>query len=357
MATFAEDRSSAGRRHRRGSSSRVARKYTHDPGGRVVVVDRRGTSILDTASPSRDAASPRGPRFATALAGQPMSPPGTRHSSTLGTDLLYVAVPIAASNGNEPTARCGSPIRPPRSTARDALLAAAGRDRRSRARRRDARRAPLRADADDARCRRSSGAAAAVGAGDLSFPGAGRRARRRSAPLAAQFNETVARLDAPARLAAGVRRRRLAPAAHAAGRAPAAAREPRAGRGRRRASATSRQRSPRSSGSRVSSTGCSRSPAPTPPSREPAAVDLDSARRQPPRGTGSRRPSGAASGSRHWSIRACSALATPGRARPGARQPALERARRLAAGIDDRGRGDGPAPKASSCTSSTRGRA
>ena len=77
-----------------------------------------------------------------------------------------------------------------------------------------------------------------------------------------------------ARLAAGVRRRRLAPAADAARRPPPAAREPRARRRRRREAATSTPRSPRSSGSRGSSTACSRSRARTRRARRPEPVDL-----------------------------------------------------------------------------------
>jgi signal transduction histidine kinase len=74
--------------------SGIARSYTQDTGGRVVVVDRRGREVVDSApTGSRDFATR--PEIARALAGEVAS--GIRHSRTLGTDLLYVAVPVASS--------------------------------------------------------------------------------------------------------------------------------------------------------------------------------------------------------------------------------------------------------------------
>lgn len=73
----------------------VAYKYRTDTGGRVVIVDRRGNAVIDT--------NPRGagvegfasrPEVGAALRGQVAA--GTRHSRTLGTNLLYVAVPVAS---------------------------------------------------------------------------------------------------------------------------------------------------------------------------------------------------------------------------------------------------------------------
>ena len=94
LATLAEDNLE----HRVTSPSvalsRVARSYAKSPGGRVVVVDRRGTSLLDTASRTRRSFASR-PEIASALRGAAAS--GTRHSTTLSTDLLYVAVPVASS--------------------------------------------------------------------------------------------------------------------------------------------------------------------------------------------------------------------------------------------------------------------
>ena len=74
--------------------SGIARTYTQDTGGRVVVVDRSGREVVDSApTGSRDFATR--PEVARALAGEVAS--GIRHSRTLGTDLLYVAVPVASS--------------------------------------------------------------------------------------------------------------------------------------------------------------------------------------------------------------------------------------------------------------------
>jgi signal transduction histidine kinase len=72
----------------------VARSYTRETGGRVVVVDRSGREVVDSApTGSRDFATR--PEIARALAGEVAS--GIRHSQTLGVDLLYVAVPVASS--------------------------------------------------------------------------------------------------------------------------------------------------------------------------------------------------------------------------------------------------------------------
>ena len=94
LATLAEDNLEHGVTAPSVALSRVAQSYGKSPGGRVVVVDRRGTSLLDTASRAGRSFASR-PEIASALRGAAAS--GTRHSSTLGTDLLYVAVPVASS--------------------------------------------------------------------------------------------------------------------------------------------------------------------------------------------------------------------------------------------------------------------
>ena len=75
----------------------IARRYQDDTGGRVVLVDAQGRLIAD----SDDAAGPGAPRsfasrpeIAQALAGDIAS--GERFSSTLGENLLAVAVPVAS---------------------------------------------------------------------------------------------------------------------------------------------------------------------------------------------------------------------------------------------------------------------
>jgi signal transduction histidine kinase len=68
--------------------------YAARTGGRVIVVDTEGITLLDTQYPNGPAHdfSTR-PEIITALAGNRVE--GTRHSSTLHTGLIYAAVPIA----------------------------------------------------------------------------------------------------------------------------------------------------------------------------------------------------------------------------------------------------------------------
>lgn len=73
---------------------RPADQYTQRTGARVVVVDAVGTSRIDTEQSVPRDFSTR-PEIAEALAGRRST--GTRHSATLGTDLLFVALPIASS--------------------------------------------------------------------------------------------------------------------------------------------------------------------------------------------------------------------------------------------------------------------
>jgi signal transduction histidine kinase len=70
-----------------------AEAYARRTGVRVVVVDQAGTSLIDTAGPTgRDFATR--PEIKIALGGSRAD--GTRHSDTLNTDLLYVAVPVSS---------------------------------------------------------------------------------------------------------------------------------------------------------------------------------------------------------------------------------------------------------------------
>lgn len=67
--------------------------YARRAGIRVVVVDKAGTSLIDTSGPAGRDFSTRS-EIKTALGGARAE--GTRHSDTLDTDLLYVAVPMAS---------------------------------------------------------------------------------------------------------------------------------------------------------------------------------------------------------------------------------------------------------------------
>jgi signal transduction histidine kinase len=73
---------------------RVASDYDEDTGGRVIVVDADGAVLVDT-SPTRSTDFSSRPEIAAALDGEIAT--GRRSSRTLGTDLLYVAVPVASS--------------------------------------------------------------------------------------------------------------------------------------------------------------------------------------------------------------------------------------------------------------------
>lgn len=71
----------------------LADRYRGETGGRIVVVDERGRSVVDPASRTGRDFSTR-PEIAEALAGDIAV--GTRRSQTLGAGLLYVAVPVAS---------------------------------------------------------------------------------------------------------------------------------------------------------------------------------------------------------------------------------------------------------------------
>lgn len=74
----------------------LARRYQNETGGRVVIVNGRGVALADSATVRvrrRDFASR--PEILTALHGRVAN--GTRHSNTLNTNLLYVAVPVASA--------------------------------------------------------------------------------------------------------------------------------------------------------------------------------------------------------------------------------------------------------------------
>ncbi len=74
----------------------TARRYQSDTGGRVVVVDAQGHALVDSEAAGVGGDFSTRPEIAAALDGTVAT--GTRYSSTLGTNLLYVAVP-AASGG------------------------------------------------------------------------------------------------------------------------------------------------------------------------------------------------------------------------------------------------------------------
>lgn len=71
----------------------IADRYQRDTGGRVVIADAQGVSVVDSgARVPRDFATR--PEIAAALRGRVAT--GVRYSSTLHTNLLYVAEPVAS---------------------------------------------------------------------------------------------------------------------------------------------------------------------------------------------------------------------------------------------------------------------
>jgi two-component system, OmpR family, sensor kinase len=66
-------------------------------GGRVIVVDRNGRLLVDSAGSGLQMSSyANRPEVARALTGQPSQ--GTRHSDSLGEDLLFTAVPVVRAS-------------------------------------------------------------------------------------------------------------------------------------------------------------------------------------------------------------------------------------------------------------------
>lgn len=96
LASLAEDTLQGGGALSPARVAGVARGYTADTGGRVVIVDATGKALIDTGEGETGGRSfASRPEIAAALSGQVAT--GTRHSDTLGMDLLYVAVPVASA--------------------------------------------------------------------------------------------------------------------------------------------------------------------------------------------------------------------------------------------------------------------
>jgi signal transduction histidine kinase len=96
--------SSAGALEDEDALSRIVESAAEDLGGRVIVVDDRGRLIADSAGEGL-VDEPYGdrPEIRAALAGETSQ--GERHSSTLGEDLLYTAVPVLVDGEAEGAVR------------------------------------------------------------------------------------------------------------------------------------------------------------------------------------------------------------------------------------------------------------
>jgi signal transduction histidine kinase len=95
LAALVEDSLQAGAAPGDPGLLRIANDYAASTGARVAVVGPDGTLLADSddrSAPGRDFSSR--PEIHAALLGEIAT--GTRHSDTLGTDLLYVAVPVAS---------------------------------------------------------------------------------------------------------------------------------------------------------------------------------------------------------------------------------------------------------------------
>ncbi|MHB8470966.1 MAG: sensor histidine kinase [Gaiellaceae bacterium] len=95
IASLAEDALQTGSQLQLRSIAGRVYAYSVTRGARVVIVDRHGNAIIDTSArvAGRESFATR-PEIRSALRGAVAS--GTRHSRTLHTTLLYVAVPIAS---------------------------------------------------------------------------------------------------------------------------------------------------------------------------------------------------------------------------------------------------------------------
>jgi signal transduction histidine kinase len=95
LASVAEDGVQTGSRPQLTTAARFAYSYAGSSGARVVIVDKRGLALIDTSAGVAGAESfASRPEIAAALRGNVAS--GTRYSSTLRRNLLYVAVPVAS---------------------------------------------------------------------------------------------------------------------------------------------------------------------------------------------------------------------------------------------------------------------
>jgi signal transduction histidine kinase len=95
LASLAQDAVRAGATRQLARVRQIAEEYAADTGGRAIVVDDRGRSLVDSSSQFAEGRNfGTRPEIRAALAGEVAS--GTRFSDTLGTRLLYVAVPVAS---------------------------------------------------------------------------------------------------------------------------------------------------------------------------------------------------------------------------------------------------------------------
>lgn len=170
----------------------LARRYAADTGARVVIVDKAGVALVDSAplAPGRRTFATR-PEFRTALNGDVAT--GVRGSDTLGYSILYVAVPIASGGVIHGAVRITHPMSEVDRRVRNYWLALAGIAAIALAV------ATLTGLSFARWIRRPltglEAAAADAGAGDLSARAPVPEAPPELRQLALEFNDMVARVD------------------------------------------------------------------------------------------------------------------------------------------------------------------
>jgi two-component system, OmpR family, sensor kinase len=117
--------SAAGRLDERAQVAQVVRTAANAVGGRVIVVDAAGRLVADSAGPGLSTASYASrPEIRAALAGTTSQ--GTRHSASLGQDLLFTATPIVQRGQREGAVRITQSLGAVRSEVRRDILALVG---------------------------------------------------------------------------------------------------------------------------------------------------------------------------------------------------------------------------------------
>jgi two-component system, OmpR family, sensor kinase len=112
----------SGRLGDRKDLSRILERADNDLGGRVIVVGPRGRLIADSAGSGLESASYASrPEIAAALRGT--AEQGTRHSDTLGADVLYTAVPVLRGGRTEGAVRVTQSVDAVQTEVRNDVLA------------------------------------------------------------------------------------------------------------------------------------------------------------------------------------------------------------------------------------------
>jgi two-component system, OmpR family, sensor kinase len=116
----------SGRLDDRAQLDSLVQRSARDLGGRVIVVDAQGGLVADSAAPGRpDAASYASrPEIARALDGRPSQ--GTRHSESLGQDLLFTAVPVVVQGRRAGAVRITQSVDAVRREVRNDVIALIG---------------------------------------------------------------------------------------------------------------------------------------------------------------------------------------------------------------------------------------